>query len=93
MDFYAVMNFSVKMFYSSGLTFIYCEVGEQLSNSFGDLADAFNQCEYESFPIELQRLMPIVLAAVQHPPILRSYGNITCCRNTFKQVCKLNTNY
>lgn len=77
------------MIYSIGLTFIYCEVGEQLNSSFGSLADTLNQCEYESLPADLQRMIPTLLAAMQNPPNLKSYGNFICSRNTFKKVSKL----
>lgn len=45
----------------------------------------FSLCRY-SFPMELQRMLPIVILIGQQPVALECFGSILCLRNTLKSV-------
>lgn len=86
LDFYVLGNLISKTSYAFGLTFVFCEIGQRLSDTFDDLADDFYQCEYESLPNNLQRMIPTLLVIMQNTPALQSLGSSPCSRETFKKV-------
>lgn len=44
------------------------------------------QCNWHLFPIDIQRMLLIFISHTQQPIFIRSYGNILCTREFFKQV-------
>lgn len=63
-----------------------CEFGEMLTNRFETFNDALGQCNWHSFPIEMQRMFVMVMVNAQQPTIVRGYGNTPCARTAFKNV-------
>lgn len=80
-----------EMFWSFALIFIYCEFGERVSTGFSELNDAINQFNWYTFPIEIQRDLPIVMIFAQEPVVVSGFGNIACVRLTFKSVSAINS--
>lgn len=72
---------------SSGVLFIYTEAGEQISTQMDEISDTVNELDWYTFPLQAQRMMPIIILTTQHPPVLAAYGGILCTRETFKKVC------
>ena len=68
------------------LIFSVCELGEQMSNGFDSFDDKLCQCDWYSFPIQLQQIYLIFLSNTQQPTNIACYGNISCTRDTFKKV-------
>lgn len=67
--------------------FIACALGEMIKNQFETFNDELNQCiNWYALPIELQKLLVIVLANAQRETAIRGFGNIFCTRTTFKKV-------
>lgn len=79
----------IVAFWSFFSIFLFCELGEHVSGQFNDLNDAIYQSEWYAFPIEVQRMLPILLMATQHQVVLQGFGNLSCIRESFKKV----TNY
>lgn len=71
------------------LMFFICEFGERLSHYFNTFDDAFGQCRWYLFPIEMQRMLVIATINTQQPVIIQSFGNIPCTRDSFKRVWNL----
>lgn len=59
---------------SFGLVFVNCELGEQLKSRF----------DWNTFPLHIQRMIPMILLSVQNPVVLKAYGGVPCSRLTFK---------
>lgn len=70
--------------------FIACELGQRFSNSFNEINDVFDQLSWYLLPIGIQRLLPITMANIQQPAVIKCFGNIFCSRNQFKKVSSIN---
>lgn len=76
----------LSVVWSFAIVFGICEFGERLTGRFDVFDATLWQCNWYSYPIELQRSLPILMANAQQIPFLKSYGNITCTRDSFKMV-------
>lgn len=59
-----------------------------MNSRFEEINDAFYNLNWETFPDNAKRLMPIILHITQQPVHLESFGNVPCSRETFKEVRK-----
>lgn len=75
---------------SFGVVFMFCELGEELNGQTKEINDAMCELDWDSFPLNLQRMMPMILLTTQHPKELTAYGGTLCTRNTFKRVSHQN---
>lgn len=71
---------------SFGVVFMFCELGEELNGQTKEINDAMWDSDWDSFPLNLQRMMPMILLSTQHPEELTAYGGTLCTRDTFKKV-------
>lgn len=76
----------VLIFWSFVAMFIFCNFGENMTNSFKNLNDSFCGCGWYSFPIDVQKMLPTICVAIQQPVVLMCYGNVLYTRETFKKV-------
>lgn len=67
-------------------TFFLCECGERVMNQFDEFHDEIYQCNWYSFPIEIQKMLVIAMSISQQPAIIQGFGNLLCTRDTFKRV-------
>lgn len=75
-------------FWSFSLIYLACEFGEQMTTHFENLEETYCQCHWYLFSLEMQRMFIAVLANVQQPIVVRSFGtNTPCTRAIFKKVC------
>lgn len=81
-----IVNLIVKSFFSFALLYLYCEIGEKVSMTFAQLKLEFDEFKFYTLSIDLQRMLPIIAGAAQHPPILYGFGNFPSSRETFKAV-------
>ena len=70
----------------SVLTFIACELGQRMSDAFEGIEFTIDQFDWHLFPIEIQQMLPMIMAAAQQPVLLECFGSIACTRETFKKV-------
>lgn len=72
------------------LVFFLCELGESVANQYKLVDDELYQCDWYSFPIEVQRSLVIFRSYTQQPVLIQGFGNIRCVRNSFKNVSSIN---
>ena len=53
---------------------------------FDSFNDTFSQCDWYSFPIEIQQMLVIVMANAQQPVIIKGFANTLCARESFTKV-------
>lgn len=57
-----------------------------LTNQFELIHDELCRCDWYLCPIDMQRMVLIVLANTQWPKIVQGFGNVQCTRDSFKKV-------
>lgn len=82
-DFLTCITFG---FWSLIQIFVFCEFGENVSEQFGKLNKAIYKCRWYSFPMDMQKMIQIILVSTQQPVNLRGYGNVECSREAFNRV-------
>lgn len=85
-DYIAMYLCVVELMYVFGFVFVYCEIGHQLSSEFDTINDAFYELDWNSYPEEIKRTIPVILQVTQESFQLSAYGNYPCSRETFKKV-------
>lgn len=76
----------VNVSYAFGLIFIVCELCQKITDGFNKMNETLNQFNWQSYPIEVQRLLPIFIIITQQPMDFKVFGSIACCRESFKNV-------
>lgn len=71
------------------LIFICCEFGQRFSNAYDELNDAVNRMDWYLIPIDLHRILLIVMINTQKPLDVNFFGSISCSREQFKRVSVL----
>lgn len=64
-----------------------CDVGQHVTIVYDECNDIIDQFKWYSFPVEIQRLLPLIIAGAQQPIEITAFGSTTCIRETFKRVC------
>lgn len=82
-------NLLIKGIYSFILLYAFSELGERVRVSFEEIDNAIYAMKWESFPIKIQRMLPIIQMVAQQGVQLTAFGNIACSRETFKKVIQL----
>lgn len=72
--------------YAICIVFICCELGERLAIVYDQLDSNIGQFHWYLFPLEIQRLLPLIMINAQQPIILVCFGSISANRETFKKV-------
>lgn len=68
------------------LVFIACELSQRISDEFEKINWNINRFTWNLFPIEIKRMLPMIMAIAQKPAELECFGSITCSREVFKGV-------
>lgn len=76
----------MQVVWSSALTFIPCELSERVSHAFNGINDMIWTVDWYKFPIEMKKMIPIILIESQSPVSLKCFGSIACDRELFKRV-------
>lgn len=76
----------LRLLYAFGVLFIFCEMGEQISSTFGEVEDEMYRMDWHLFPIKTQKMMLIVVVNAQQPVKIMGFGNIPAIRPTMKTV-------
>lgn len=96
---HSVMNtvlLSLAIFEECGILFsifITCELCQRISNEFDEINDMIGQFHWYCFPIEINRMLPMILMSTQQTVVFECFGSITCNRETFKKVSLLIQNF
>lgn len=73
-------------FYAFSLTFIACENGEQMTNAFDEIHCVIDQFCWYRFPMEIKRMLPVLINAAQKEVTIECFGSVSCSRDAFKKV-------
>lgn len=79
----------VTTFYASyalGSIFFICEVGQRVSDAFEGIDDVVMDFEWNSFPHEIQKLLPTIMIMTQKPVVMECFGSTSALRESFKKV-------
>lgn len=77
---------TIGTFWAFAQMFIFSDPGENVSNRFGNINDTIYYCDWYSFPIEIQRLLPTIMVSTQEAVIIQGFANLSCTRDAFKKV-------
>lgn len=76
----------LEVIYAFGAVFIACELGQRTNLIFAECSDMVDQLRWYLFPVELQRMLPMILSYTQRPIEVKCFGSKTCDREAFKYV-------
>lgn len=77
---------SLLAIWTFGFILAICEPGERVKYHFGKFYDELCRCDWNLFPLDVQRIYLTFLLQTQRPIIIKSYAGIQCTRETFAQV-------
>lgn len=69
-----------------GIALNMCEVGQRWSDAYLEIIDRIDQFDWYLCPMNVQRMLPILLIVAQQPVKLRMTGSTSTNRDTFKKV-------
>ncbi|XP_055306350.1 odorant receptor 94a-like [Sitodiplosis mosellana] len=84
--YFGMINPLFVIFWSVAQIYLFCDFGDNVTEKFSDINDAIYECNWYSFPKEVQRIWPFVMVSAQQPLIIQGFGNIPCTRQAFKSV-------
>lgn len=68
------------------MVFFSCEIAERLSIAYEEINNKIDQFDWHLFPVEIQRILPIIMIQTQQSAEVLCFGSIACNRETFKKV-------
>lgn len=74
------------MFWSFAQIFLFCELGERLTEQFDEIDKEILNIEWYTFPTDVQKVILMVMNATKRPVMLCGIGSIRCTRMGFKDV-------
>lgn len=66
--------------------FIFCELGENVTDQFNQISNAIYSSDWYMFPKEIQRIIPIIAMSAQRPVIIQGFVNLKCTREASSRV-------
>lgn len=78
----------LEVLYAFGIVFIVCELSQRIINAFGKINDIIDGFDWYLFPVEIQRILPVVIVNAQ-PMAIQYFGSLSCSREAFKKVSEL----
>lgn len=68
------------------LLFIACELSHRMTCAFDEINLTIEKLNWYLFPIEVKRMLPMIIATAQEPVALECFGSISCTRDVLKNV-------
>lgn len=69
-----------------GFIFLICDLGYRISNAFGKIDYTIVKLNWYKFPIEIKKLLPILIIGAQQPVELEVFGSVSCSYEIFQTV-------
>lgn len=66
-----------------------CVFGDETTTKFEKVYGSICKCAWYEFPMETQKVLPLMLRIAQQPVHLRGYMNVRCTREFMKAVSDL----
>lgn len=85
-DFLVLTTTILYACYAFGVALFICELGQRLTNAFGEIGDVIADFDWYLFSFEIRKLLPTLLMVAQQPVALECFGSISGSRDTFKTV-------
>lgn len=82
-----------EVVYSFGILFIACEICQRNNLAFNECNEMTEQCKWYSFPMKIQRMLPLILNFMQQPVEIKCFGGLACERETFKHVRRIRSKH
>lgn len=76
----------IEVFYSFSILFITCELDQRINLAFVECSQMVEQLDWYLFPMNIQRMLPMILHFTQQPFEIICFGSKACNRDTFKSV-------
>lgn len=76
----------IETAYAFGIMYIACELGHHMNASFNECSEMVDQFDWYQLPLEIQRILPMILTCTQQPFQIIFFGSAACDRETFKCV-------
>lgn len=74
------------MTYAFGILSASCELGQRITVAFDECNVLIYHCDWYLSPVEIQRILPIIVNFAQQPIVIKCFGSAACDRETFKYV-------
>ena len=68
------------------LLFLLCELCGRVSSQFDDICNLINRFDWYLLPLEIQQLLPFIIANAQQSVDFPCFGSFACNRELFKKV-------
>lgn len=65
---------------------VLCWCGEMVTHEFEIVSNELKKCKWYLLPLEMQKILLILITNAQHSTFIRGYGDIRCTRETFLNV-------
>lgn len=85
-----VLLISLQTAYAFGIMYIASELSQRISLAFEDCTKIINQFKWYAYPVDVQRILPIIMSYAQQPVEIQCFGSWTCGRENFKYVSTTN---
>lgn len=72
--------------YAFGHLFIACELGQRVHQTFIEHNNMINQLDWYLIPVDIQRMLPMLINFTQQSVAFECFGSTTMVRETFKVV-------
>lgn len=82
----ALIISTFEMFCTLVVLFVTSELGERISSEFEDINNQINRFDWYLCPINMQKMLPVIMTNLQQPVEFKCFGSIACNRDTFKAV-------
>lgn len=74
------------VFWSFGIVFLFCELGQRLTDQFNEIDKEINRFDWFKFPLRVRKVLPIIMNGTQSLVEIKGFGNIPCSRDSFQNV-------
>lgn len=76
----------IETFKTKRINFPTGELGERMTSAFDQISVTIEVVQWYKFPIEIQKILPIIINEAHEPVVLNCYGSTACLRASFKVV-------
>lgn len=83
---FGLLNATSNGIIATALVFIACELGQRLGDALEEIDTTVERFDWYLFPIEIKRMLPMIIANAQNAVKLECFGSIHCTRELFKNV-------
>lgn len=81
-----LLNATLGGIFGLALVMFACEIGQRMSDAFEEIDITMERFDWYLFPIEVKRMLPVIMENAQEPVTLECFGSIGCTRDVFKKV-------